>query len=178
MKIVVTYSSKEGLLEEYKKRAGNNTPESEISADFFAEGDSPQTIQAIIDTFVREGHYVVGVEADDAMPQKLEDLRPGFVFNLAEGLFGDFRESYVPLVCERLGIPYSGSDPLTLAICLNKARTKEILGYYIPTNPLNSMILIFRGLSNRCRKAAARAFLTIRWSPTRKKPIRESKTAY
>lgn len=135
MKIVVTYSSKEGLLEEYKKRAGNNTPESEISADFFAEGDSPQTIQAIIDTFVREGHYVVGVEADDAMPQKLEDLRPDFVFNLAEGLFGDFRESYVPLVCERLGIPYSGSDPLTLAICLNKARTKEILGYYLVPTP-------------------------------------------
>ncbi|MBC7186549.1 MAG: ATP-grasp domain-containing protein, partial [Calditrichaeota bacterium] len=48
--------------------------------------------------------------------------------------FGDFRESYVPMLCEQLGIPYTGSGPLTLAICLNKARAKEILSYYgIPT---------------------------------------------
>jgi len=37
---------------------------------------------------------------------------------------------------EMLGIPYLASDPLTLAICLDKSRTKEILSYYrIPTAP-------------------------------------------
>lgn len=35
---------------------------------------------------------------------------------------------------DMLGIPYTASDPLTLAICLNKARTKEILSYYGITN--------------------------------------------
>ena len=37
---------------------------------------------------------------------------------------------------EFLHIPYTGSDPLTLAICLDKSRTKEILSFYkIPTAP-------------------------------------------
>lgn len=135
MKIAVTYSSKAGLLTEYKKRLGKSGGDSEIPADFFAEGDSPATIQAIIDTFIEGGHRVLGVEADDRLLQTLEAERPDFVFNLAEGLWGDFRESYVPLICERLGLPYSGSDPLTLAICLNKARTKEILGYHLIPTP-------------------------------------------
>src|SRR4030042_1265965 len=33
-----------------------------------------------------------------------------------------------------LNKPYSGSDPLTLSICLDKARTKEILSYYTIPN--------------------------------------------
>jgi len=33
-------------------------------------------------------------------------------------------------LCEHLGLGYSGSDPLTLALCLNKARAKEILSYH------------------------------------------------
>jgi D-alanine-D-alanine ligase len=37
---------------------------------------------------------------------------------------------------EMLGIPYTGSDPITLGICLDKSRAKEILAYHrIPTPP-------------------------------------------
>ncbi len=126
MRIVVTFSSKEGLLAEYRRRAGQGP----IPPDFFAEGDSQETIQAVMEALRAGGHKVEGVEGDSRVATALEQLRPDLVFNMAEGLFGDFRESYVPMVCEQLGLPYTGSDPLTLAICLNKARAKEILSYY------------------------------------------------
>ncbi len=135
MKIVVAHSSKDGLYHEYQKRIGAKFRDEEIPPDFFAEGDSFETIQAVMNAIRNGGgHEVIGVEGDDEAIQKLEKIRPDLVFNVVEGLFGDFRESFIPMICERLGIPYTGSDPLTLAICLNKARTKEILNYYsIPT---------------------------------------------
>lgn len=131
MKIAVTYSSKDGLRQEFQKRYNHKY---DIPPDFFAEGDSLETINAVINAIRAGGHEVYGLEADDAAPKKLDQIRPDLVFNIAEGLFGDFRESYIPMICERLELPYTGSDPLTLAICLNKARTKEILNYHsIPT---------------------------------------------
>jgi len=131
MKIAVAYSSKNGLLKEFEKR---HQKSEEIPPDFFAEGDSMETINSIMNAIRSGGHKVFGIEADDSAPEILDQIRPDLVFNIAEGLFGDFRESYIPLICERQGLPYTGSDPLTLAICLNKARTKEILNYHsIPT---------------------------------------------
>ena len=65
------------------------------------------------------------------MPTKnLEKLRPDIVFNIAEGLVGVNREAQIPAILDMLQIPYSGSDALTLAICLDKSRTKEILTYH------------------------------------------------
>jgi len=77
---------------------------------------------------------VIGMEANELMSHTFEKFYPDLVFNIAEGMFGDFRESYVPMLCEKHNIPYTGSDPLTLSICLNKARAKEILSYYLIPN--------------------------------------------
>ncbi|MEM2961090.1 MAG: ATP-grasp domain-containing protein, partial [Candidatus Bathyarchaeia archaeon] len=49
------------------------------------------------------------------------------VFNIAEGLRGESRESHIPVILEMLGIPYTGSGPATLAICLDKALTHKVL---------------------------------------------------
>jgi D-alanine-D-alanine ligase len=55
---------------------------------------------------------------------------------MAEGLRGVNREAHVPSICEFFGVPYSGSDPFTLSLCLDKARTKELLTYHgVPTAP-------------------------------------------
>ena len=97
-----------------------------VADDEFAEWDSPATIQAVARALARYGD-VIPLEATDDFPQRLRDTRPDIVFNIAEGLRGPNREAHVPAICEFYGTPYSGSDPFTLALCLDKARTKEIL---------------------------------------------------
>jgi D-alanine-D-alanine ligase len=105
------------------------------SSDAYAEWDSPDTIAAVRRALSALGE-VVALEATADFPQRLRAAKPDIVFNMAEGLSGQNRESHVPAICEFYGIPYSGSDPLTLSLCLNKGRTKQMLSAYdIPTAP-------------------------------------------
>lgn len=94
--------------------------------DEFAEWDSPSTLDAVARALAKYGE-VVRIEATEDFPERLRAERPDIVFNIAEGLRGPNREAHVPAICEFFGIPYSGSDPFTLSLCLDKARTKEIL---------------------------------------------------
>jgi D-alanine-D-alanine ligase len=104
-----------------------------IARDEFAEWDSPVTIAAVESALSRLGK-VVRLEAKDDFPERLRQTRPDIVFNIAEGFNGVNREAHVPAICEFFGIPYSGSDPFTLSLCLDKARTKETLTFHgIPT---------------------------------------------
>ena len=70
------------------------------------------------------------VEANTNAYTKLKESRPDIVFNIAEGLNGFNRESQIPAMLDMLQIPYTGSDALTLGLCLDKSRTKEILTYH------------------------------------------------
>jgi D-alanine-D-alanine ligase len=104
--------------------------------DRIAEYDSEETILALSDAIRAGGHQVIPLEADESIAEKLVSVRPQIAFNIAEGIRGESRESHVPAICEMLRLPYTGSGPLTLALCLNKARAKEILSHYhIPTPP-------------------------------------------
>lgn len=106
-----------------------------VARDEFAEWDSPATIAAVESALSRLGK-VIRLEANESFPEKLRLTRPDIVFNIAEGFHGVNREAHVPAICEFFGIPYSGSDPFTLSLCLDKARTKETLAYHgIPTPP-------------------------------------------
>ena len=103
--------------------------------DEFAEWDSLETINAIADALAPLGD-VIRLDATDNFPAHLLDAKPDIVFNIAEGRRGPNRESHIPAILEFLGIPYSGSDPFTLSLCLDKSRAKETLSYYgIPTPP-------------------------------------------
>jgi len=115
--------------------AYNEKPNAGPASDAYAEWDDPSTIDAVDQALSFFGN-VVRLEADEVFPQKLARARPDVVFNMAEGLHGPCRESHVPALCEYLNIPYTGSDPLTLALTLHKGRTKEILAYRgVPTAP-------------------------------------------
>ena len=104
-----------------------------IARDEFAEWDSPTTIAAVESALSKLGK-VVRLEANEDFPERLRQTRPHIVFNIAEGFYGVNREAHVPAICEFYGIPYSGSDPFTLSLCLDKARAKEALAFHgIPT---------------------------------------------
>jgi D-alanine-D-alanine ligase len=99
----------------------------------YAEWDTMDTVNAVRDALA-ERFDVALIEADEEAFARLKTLRPCFVFNIAEGLYGPSRESQIPAILEMLRVPYLGSDPLTLGICLDKSRAKEILAYHgIPT---------------------------------------------
>jgi len=103
--------------------------------DLYAEWDEPETIDAV-ERALRPLGEVIRLEAIESFPTRLAKVRPDFVFNIAEGLYGANREGHVPAICEFLGIPYSASDPLTLSLALHKGRAKEILQLRgVPTAP-------------------------------------------
>jgi D-alanine-D-alanine ligase len=107
---------------------------SPAASDLYAEWDSRETIEAV-KLALEEIHTVTMVEADVEAYAKLVDARPDIVFNIAEGLHGISREAQIPAMLEFLQIPYSGSDPLTLATCLDKSRCKEVLSYHHIATP-------------------------------------------
>ena len=108
-------------------------PPSSHSDDLYAEWDDIHTIRAV-ESALASRHDVTLVEANLDAFAAFRRLQPDLVFNMAEGLRGSSREAQIPSLLDMLGIPYTGSDPVTLGICLDKARTKEILAYHrIPT---------------------------------------------
>ena len=113
-----------------------------------SEFDSQQTIDAIAESLRRDGHAVHLVEATAELPQWFLTHRVDLVFNIAEGLHGAHREAQVPAILESLRVPFTGSNSITLALALDKAKTKQILAsegiptppwqlFPTPTTPLN-----------------------------------------
>src|ERR1051325_9688102 len=92
--------------------------ESGIPEDTFEEYDSVETIQAISDALAGLGVTPEPVVAGRDLPQRLDGAFD-FVFNIAEGEGRRCREAIPAAVCELLGLSYTGSDPLTLAVTLD-----------------------------------------------------------
>jgi D-alanine-D-alanine ligase len=94
--------------------------------DKWADLDSESTIHALAESLERAGHRATFLEANLELLDKLREVRPDICFNIAEGHYGDSRESQFPALLELLKIPYTGSRILTHAISLDKVMTKRV----------------------------------------------------
>jgi D-alanine-D-alanine ligase len=121
MRIGISYDLKTDLA------AGCNG-QANLSDDAQEEFDSPVTIDALAAALTELGHEVIRLgDGRELLARVLADP-PDFVFNMAEGHgVSRSREARVPAVLEMLGIPYTGSDPLTLAVTLDKDCAKRLV---------------------------------------------------
>jgi len=102
------------------------TPSAGAPDDAYSEFDSRATVQAIAEALRAHGHHVYLVEATADLPAWFRTHRVDLVFNIAEGLCGEARESQVPAILDFLGVPYTGSGVLSLALALDKAKAKQL----------------------------------------------------
>jgi len=92
------------------------------------EFDSPITLESISKVLNQLGHECFPLPESASLPALLLEKKPDFVFNFAEGRgTSRSRESRVPALLEIMGIPYSGSDPFTLCITLDKDVAKSVV---------------------------------------------------
>jgi len=96
--------------------------------DALEEYDYPQTIEFIAEALEAGGNSIVRLGGGREFLNNILSQNVDIVFNIAEGR-GNYRsrEAQVPSVLEMLNIPYTGSDPQCLAICLDKPLTKRIV---------------------------------------------------
>jgi D-alanine-D-alanine ligase len=96
--------------------------------DAFEEYDSLETVEALRSAIEARGHSVAKLGGGREFLERILREKVDFVFNISEGLGNHrSREAQIPSVLEMLGIPYSGADPLCLAVCLDKHLTKKIV---------------------------------------------------
>jgi D-alanine-D-alanine ligase len=109
----------------------DQSPVPGLPDDLQEEFDSPVTVEGIVAVLKRLGHEVELLGDGREMLARLLDAPPDFVFNFAEGQgVARSREARVPAVLEMLDIPYTGSDPLTLAVTLDKDCARRLARSY------------------------------------------------
>jgi D-alanine-D-alanine ligase len=115
--------------------------------DALEEYDSPETVAIISAALESAGHQVVRLGGGLQFLDNIRDEKVDIVFNIAEGR-GNFRsrEAQVPAVLEMLEIPYTGSDPQCLAICLDKPITKKVVAVEGVSTPRWRLIANEQGL--------------------------------
>jgi D-alanine-D-alanine ligase len=108
------------LREEYRLRG--------LTAEETAEFDGIETIEALEGALASLECRTDRIGSIHRLTERLvAGDRWDLVFNIAEGLRGFGREAQVPALLDAYEIPYTFSDPLTLAVALHKAMAKRVV---------------------------------------------------
>jgi D-alanine-D-alanine ligase len=107
------------------------------SMDETAEFDKQETVDALENSLKIMGHET---EPIGNTFQLIDAISAGkrwdMVFNIAEGLYGDGRESVVPAILDQYKIPYVFSGPVIMGLSLNKHIAKLVVAAAgIPVSP-------------------------------------------
>jgi D-alanine-D-alanine ligase len=107
------------------------------SMDETAEFDKQETVDALENSLKLMGHQT---EPIGNVFQLVDALATGkrwdIVFNIAEGLYGDGRESVVPAILDQYKIPYVFSGPVIMGLSLNKNLAKLVVAASgVPVSP-------------------------------------------
>lgn len=97
-------------------------------ADADAEFEPRTTVDALAAAVEACGFTPVDIGPARILRERLcGGLRLDAAVTIAEGAHSRNREAYVPILLEMAGIPYLGSDALTLSLSLDKAWTKDLV---------------------------------------------------
>lgn len=109
----------------YNLRRDVPTPNEDDQAEY----DDFETVSQIKTALEAAGCKVLLMEATSEIVSTLQTENIDIVFNFAEGLKGRGREAHIPALLNLLSIPFTGSDETTLAVALDKALAKIIVGH-------------------------------------------------
>jgi len=131
-----------------------------LPEDALEEYDSPETIEAITAVIESLGHSVIKLGGGREFIANILQSDVDFVFNISEGQ-GNYksREAQVPSALEMLGVPYSGSDPQCLTICLDKPLTKKLVATAGVRTPRWHLVADYKQLDNLTADVPLPAFI-------------------
>ncbi len=99
--------------------------------DILSEEAIKEEIGAVEDAVRALGHeYLILAIHQEIHPiiHWLKEFKPDVAFNLCESVFGNTSwEMNIPALLDLFKIPYTGSPPLTLGLCQDKGKVKDIL---------------------------------------------------
>lgn len=136
-----------------------------------------RSVQPLVDALRARGHSVKVFEGDGRLLEQLRTLVPreqqsaavpALVINCAGGVQGRGRLCQVPALCEMLGVPYTGPDPLAMATLADRALLLQTLAAHgLPTPELYTLDRLPGGAQAEGAQYTVRARFDAEYPPQR-----------